>query len=180
MKIYTKTGDKGETFLFGGRRVKKDDRRVEAYGSVDEANSVIGSARALAQDRKLLSELEPMFRRIQRELFYVGGDLANPKSLEKPSVDAAMVEQLEHWIDALSRELPPLRNFILPGGAPAAAALHHARSVVRRAERRVVALAHEEEVPEVLIRYLNRLSDLLFVMARWVNHRLGVPDIPVE
>jgi cob(I)alamin adenosyltransferase len=175
MKIYTRTGDDGTTGLLGKARVPKHDARVEAYGSVDELNSVLGVAHAHDPSR-FFDELIPS---LQTKLFQVGAELA--------TVDAAMLAKLERIgdpeiaglereIDRLEADLAPLTRFVLPGGTPAAAALHHARTVCRRAERRVTALAASETVAPALVRWLNRLADLLFVMARWANHRAGVPD----
>lgn len=176
MKIYTKTGDAGETSLFDNTRVSKADARVDAYGEVDELNACLGAARAAGLDEDLASVLEP----IQRDLFALGARLADPSSRIAPRVEKAAVtdedvERLERTIDRLEAELPPLRRFILPGGAPAGALLHLGRTVCRRAERRVVALGPGAVEP-VLITYLNRLSDLLFVMARAANARAGMPE----
>ena len=171
MKIYTKTGDAGETGLFGGPRVRKSAARVEAYGDVDELNAAIGLVRAGVEDPELDAELA----RIQSELFCVGADLATPAGAKArsavPAVEPAWIERLERAIDAWEGELPPLTRFVLPGGTRAAAALHLARTVCRRAERRAVALAAEAEVSPVVLAYLNRLSDALFVAARIANHR---------
>jgi cob(I)alamin adenosyltransferase len=176
VKIYTKTGDSGDTSLFGGTRVRKDDARVEAYGDVDELNAWLGVI--------LASSPEPMFaeplQRIQRDLFALGAQLADPAEriearVVKAAITDADVERLEQLIDRFDGELPPLRHFILAGGSPAAAALHVARAVCRRAERRIVGLTPAVDAP--LIRYVNRLSDLLFVLARAVNHGLGVPEV---
>ena len=183
MRIYTRTGDEGETGLYGGQRVGKDDVRVEAYGAVDEANAVLGiAATHLTQDE----ELHELILRLQSELFTVGADLATPLEREAkagkslvPRVEAAHTKALEDWIDRYEADLSPLTNFILPGGTPAAASLHHARTVARRAERRAVTLlraAPDDVNPEVL-RYLNRLADLLFVLARAANRRAAVEDI---
>ncbi|HXZ85008.1 MAG TPA: cob(I)yrinic acid a,c-diamide adenosyltransferase [Myxococcota bacterium] len=175
MKIYTRGGDTGETSLFGGERVRKSAPRVSAYGEVDELNSVVGIARAeLAHD-----DLRMRLETIQSSLFDLGGELATPgaaRAKAGPRVAEADVAELERWIDALEAELQPLRNFILPGGSRAAALLHFARTVCRRAERAVIALAEREEIDALLIRYLNRLSDLLFVMARVENRRAGVAE----
>ena len=172
MKIYTKTGDTGETGLYGGTRVPKDAMRVEACGTVDELNACIGFARSQVQD----AEIDVTLHRIQNELFDIGADLATPNAHPKAAclrIPPTLTPELEREVDRFEDQLPPLRNFILPGGSAAGAAIHVARTVCRRAERRVVNLAKEETVnPEVLI-YLNRLSDLLFVLARTVNHRLG-------
>jgi cob(I)alamin adenosyltransferase len=178
MKIYTKTGDEGETSLFGGRRVSKSDARVDAYGHVDELNAALGVAAAAtpeAFERDLLVS-------VQQDLFAIGGRLASPepdrvaKALEKAVVPHERIEVLEQAIDRMQGELTPLRQFILPGGTPKAASLHVARTVCRRAERSVVALARVASVPREILMYLNRLSDLLFVMARLANHRAGVVD----
>ncbi|MFT3914675.1 MAG: cob(I)yrinic acid a,c-diamide adenosyltransferase [Anaeromyxobacteraceae bacterium] len=178
MKIYTKTGDRGETALFGGPRVKKFDPRVEAYGEVDELNAALGVVRAGPLD----PELEAQLGLVQSELFTLGAELATPHEAKAravvPPVDPAWAARLEGAIDAWDRELPPLTSFVLPAGTPAAAALHLARCVCRRAERRVVALAAEAAVdPEVLV-YLNRLSDYLFTAARVANLRAGRPEAP--
>ncbi len=188
MKIYTRTGDAGQTSLRWGERVAKDALRVEAYGTVDEANAFIGMALAqlpagAAQLPAEAGQLQAMLTRIQRELFDVGADLAVPPNKEKgeqPKVQPAMVDALEHDIDALEAGLDPLRTFILPGGTSAAAALHTARTVCRRAERRVVTLMGSEPVDPVLLKYLNRLSDFLFVAARAANKAAGAEDIKVE
>ncbi|MED3661343.1 cob(I)yrinic acid a,c-diamide adenosyltransferase [Ureibacillus sp. FSL K6-8385] len=176
MKIYTKTGDKGKTSLIGGR-VPKDHLRVEAYGTIDELNAFIGKAASELDPAKfqdILKDLET----IQHELFDCGGDLANVMKERKYKLQEASIEALEKRIDALSEELPPLKRFILPGGAPAAATLHIARTVTRRAERQVVKLMNsEEDVPAVVQKYLNRLSDYFFVAARAVNFRLNVKDV---
>jgi cob(I)alamin adenosyltransferase len=176
VKIYTRTGDAGETSLFDGSRVSKADSRVDAYGDVDELNAWLGLARAARLD----ADLDQPLVRIQQDLFALGAQLADPgeriaERVLKASLADADVERLEALIDRLESELPPLRRFILAGGSPAGAALHVARTVCRRAERRIVSLA---PVPDaVLIKYVNRLSDLLFVLARVVNHRAGVPEI---
>ena len=173
MKIYTKTGDGGETGLFGGGRVAKSDPRVEAYGEVDEACAALGVARAALTDPELGAELA----RIQDELFCVGAELATPHGVKArsavPRVEPRWAERLEQAMDRWDAGLPPLRQFVLPGGTPGAAALHLARAVCRRAERRVVSLAAQAEVDPAALVYLNRLSDLLFVAARLANHRAG-------
>ena len=176
MKIYTKTGDAGETSLFDKTRVSKADARVDAYGEVDEVNACLGAARAAGLDADLGSALE----QIQKDLFALGARLADPSSriasrVTKAAVTDADVARLEQTVDRLEAELPPLRKFILPGGSPAGSLLHLARTVCRRAERRVVALGADAVEP-ILIVYLNRLSDLLFVMARAANHRARVPE----
>lgn len=178
MKIYTRTGDEGATGLFGGGRVPKDDPRVEAYGSVDELNSVLGLVGALLDDRA--GEWREPLRRIQSDLFTIGALLATPEAgkgkPKVPELDRRRVAEMEEWIDQLDEDLPPLRSFILPGGSPLAAHLHFSRTVCRRAERRAVALSHKVEVEPQILVYLNRLSDLLFVLARSANARAGVPD----
>ena len=174
MKIYTKTGDAGETSLFGGARVSKNDPRIEAYGTVDELNSFLGVARATWP----YSPLDAQFERIQSDLFDVGAHLASPGTSRFAGVDPQRIEELERAIDAMERELAPLTNFILPGGALAAAQLHVARTVCRRAERCVVGLHDESEATQSTIAYLNRLSDYLFVAARFANLRAGVDDVP--
>src|SRR5881394_1854538 len=169
MKIYTRTGDRGETSLFGGARVAKNDARIEAYGTVDELNSFIGVARAAWPSSPIDAQLD----HIQADLFDVGAHLASPGNDRFAGVNPARVEALEHAIDAMTNELPALTAFILPGGSPPAAQLHVARTVCRRAERLVVALNDE-----TTIRYLNRLSDYLFTAARFTNLRLSTPDVP--
>ena len=176
MKIYTKTGDAGETSLFDNSRVSKADPRVDAYGEVDEVNACLGAALAVGVGDDITSVLTT----VQKDLFAVGARLADPASriaerVTKAAVTAEQIELLERTIDRLETELPALRRFILPGGSPAGALLHLARTVCRRAERRVVALGADSVEPGVII-YLNRLSDLLFVMARAVNHRAGIPE----
>lgn len=179
MKIYTKTGDGGTTGLFGGGRVSKHHPRVAAYGDIDELNSTIGWVRAVEPTRAWEDALE----RIQRDLFAIGGQLASPApekveaALAKAALDPARVAELEHLIDTADAELPPLTAFVLPGGSQKAAALHVARTVCRRAERAVVALAETERVPAGFIEYLNRLSDLLFTLARLANHWDGRSDV---
>jgi cob(I)alamin adenosyltransferase len=175
LKIYTKGGDTGETSLFDNTRVSKADERVDAYGEVDELNAMLGAARAVATAADQIVVLE----QIQQELFAIGARLADPAHrisarVAKAEVTDAQVARLEATIDRLEDELPPLRRFILPGGSQAGSLLHLARTVCRRAERRVVALAGPID-PAVVV-YLNRLSDLLFVMARVANHRAGVPE----
>ena len=175
MKIYTRTGDSGQTSLFGGSRVRKDDRRVEAYGEVDELNAWLGLARANPLDPDVDGEIV----QIQRDLFALGAQLADPSDKLAPAVTKAMmgdadVARLEQTIDRFEASLPPLRKFILAGGSPAGAALHVARTVCRRAERRIVAL--DPPVDPILLRYVNRLSDLLFVLARVANQRAGAAE----
>jgi cob(I)alamin adenosyltransferase len=179
VSIYTGTGDEGDTGLFGGGRVPKDHARVAAYGDVDELNSAIGAVRATPP----LGFQDPILETIQRDLFSLGGHLATPdpekvaKALEKAELSEARVREFESLIDDADRELPPLRAFILPAGTAKAAALHLARTVCRRAERSVVHLSHESPVPPLFVVYLNRLSDLLFTLARLANHRDGAGDV---
>ncbi|MDB5295648.1 MAG: ATP/cobalamin adenosyltransferase [Phycisphaerales bacterium] len=208
MKIYTKTGDDGSTGLIGGSRVRKSDRRIECYGTVDELNAAIGlavgavgavgagaaanaghpmippAAGAVADPPAPdpLADLVGPLRAVQADLFTVGSHLAtpdeNPHKANLPPLDEQMVSRLEMGIDAAEAELPPLRTFVLPGGTEAAARLHLARTVCRRAERLLVDFAMDRPVPSIVLTYLNRLSDWLFVLARLCNHRCGVADIP--
>ena len=164
MKVYTKTGDGGETSLFSGGRVSKNSSRIEAYGTVDELNSLLG----LLSAEELPPEVLERLREVQSALFVVGSSLADPKGRLGDKAGSLSAEGLEAWIDAMDSELPELRAFILPGGCREAALAHVARTVCRRAERRVVAV---DEAGGVVVAYLNRLSDLLFVLARWLNHR---------
>jgi cob(I)alamin adenosyltransferase len=178
LKIYTRTGDKGDTGLFGGGRVSKAHPRVEAYGEVDELNATIGFARAIEPMPRVDEVLVP----VQRDLFAIGALLATPdrdrmhKHLEKASIDEGRIKELENAIDHGDAELEALKAFIVPGGTPKAAALHVARTVCRRAERRVIAL-EEEDIPDVVVVYLNRLSDLLFTLARVANKRAGTGEV---
>ena len=187
MKTYTKTGDAGETGLFGGGRVRKDHPRVAAYGAVDELNAALGLARALGVDNSNESEnenenedeLDERLDRIQGELFTLGADLATPFDKlpgRLTRMDDKAVAALEREIDAMETELEPLRSFILPGGSPGGAALHLARTVCRRAEREIAALAAREPVNDACLRYVNRLSDWLFAAARWANARAGCSE----
>ncbi|HET9635158.1 MAG TPA: cob(I)yrinic acid a,c-diamide adenosyltransferase [Gemmatimonadaceae bacterium] len=179
MKIYTKTGDKGDTGLFGGGRVPKDDPRVEAYGDVDELNAVIGMARAIEPLPRIDEVLVPM----QRDLFSIGALLATPdldkmhKHLEKANIDEGRITELERSIDDCDRDLEPLKAFIIPGGSKKGATLHVARTVCRRAERRVISLQREVEIPQIVVVYLNRLSDLLFTLARLANVLTGAGEV---
>ncbi len=176
MNIYTRTGDEGQTSVIGGR-VRKDDMRVEAYGTIDELNSFVGQAAALAIDASLADLREDLIQ-IQQELFDCGSDLAFVElSSSRYKVDAAMSARLEKWIDQYEQENPALERFILPGGSALAASLHVCRTVCRRAERRVVTLAGEHEVNPAVRQYLNRLSDYFFVVARTANVRAGVEDV---
>jgi len=175
VKLYTRTGDSGDTSLFDGTRVKKDDPRVDAYGEVDELNAWLGFVRS----SKLDADVDAVIVEIQRDLFALGAQLADPADkiasrVTKAVLDDEAVERLERLIDRFDAEPPPLRHFILAGGTPGGAALHVARTVCRRAERRIVALTPPADA--VLVRYVNRLSDLLFALARAVNHRAGVPE----
>lgn len=176
-KVYTRQGDRGTTRLGGGQEVPKDALRIDAYGTVDELSSVLGVVLASGVGEPLAAEL----RRIQNELFHLGSDLCileeDKARMPVPKIEAKHVDALEALMDRLSVQLPPLANFILPGGAPAAAHLHVGRTVCRRAERLLVALAREEAVGEHTVRYLNRLSDALFVMARYQNRLSGEPDV---
>ena len=176
-KVYTRTGDDGTTALGAGRRVPKDSARVEAYGTVDELNSFLGAAIALGLEPTLAEALGA----IQNDLFHLGSDLCvtedDKASRPVPKIESRHVDALERWIDRLSEDLPALENFVLPGGSVGSAQLHLARAVCRRAERLVVALSRTEAVGDQVIVYLNRLSDALFVMARWENWRKGVPDV---
>ncbi len=185
-RIYTKGGDKGETSLVGGQRVPKDDPRIEAFGSVDELNAFIGLARVTCQEfgqesnDPRLHALGAMLLRVQHELFNLGSILATrPEDVhaKQPRVTDAEVGQLEREIDASNAELAPLRSFVLPGGTRINAELHAARTICRRAERLLTGLARREEVPGEAIRYLNRLSDALFVWSRWANHVLGAAEV---
>ncbi len=177
-KIYTRRGDDGSTGLFGGPRVRKDDLRVSAYGDVDELNSALGVAREELPE----GDLRALLDSLQSELFTLGAQLATPDAeaapREVPQITAPHVERLEREIDRLTAELPPMKNFILPGGSRAGAALHLCRTVCRRAERKVVELAECAPVPPQALAYVNRLSDLLFVMARAANLRAGGSEIP--
>lgn len=179
LKIYTRTGDEGDTGLFGGGRVPKDDPRVEAYGEVDELNAAIGLARSIESMTRIDEVLAP----VQRDLFSIGALLATPdhdkmkEQLTKARVDDERIAELERAIDAGEAELTPLKSFILPGGTPKAAALHIARTVCRRAERRVVTLQRTVPLPQLVVIYLNRLSDLLFVLARVANRRANAGEV---
>jgi cob(I)alamin adenosyltransferase len=177
MKIYTRTGDRGDTSLFGGQRVPKDALRIEAYGTVDELNSLLGVVRS----ENTQTEIDRILARTQHSLFSLGADLATPRSAINASMrriapsDATDIEQ---EIDLIETHLDPLHNFILPGGSAVAAKLHLARTVCRRAERQVVRLSHAEDIGNDVIVYLNRLSDLLFVLARFANKAGNVPESP--
>jgi len=174
VKIYTRTGDAGETSLFGGARVAKNDPRIDAYGTVDELNAFIGLARASWPDAPFDAQLAS----VQSDLFDIGAQLASPGNAKFTGAAPLRVTQLEVAIDEMEVELPPLKSFILPGGTAAAAHLHAARTVCRRAERLVVALRDDDPATLASIAYLNRLSDFLFVAARFANHQSGVADVP--
>jgi len=177
LKIYTRTGDEGETGLIDGSRIGKDTLRVECYGEVDEVNACLGVVRSQGGD----APRDALLAQIQKDLFALGAQLADPQARvggrkPKAAVTPAHVKRLEDAIDAAEASLPPLRAFILPGGSPAGALLHFSRTVCRRAERRVVALARQDEVDPLVVAYLNRLSDLLFVLARDANRKAGVAE----
>lgn len=175
-KVYTRAGDSGETSLVGGRRVSKASPRVAAYGELDELNSVLGVARTEIAD----AEIKELLGSLQNELFTAGADLASPNEVEAPRIGPDWVTRLEQILDHYNEQLPPLREFVLPGGSKGAALLHLARTVARRAERRIVLLSQQEDINEALLAYMNRLSDLLFVLARVVNQRLGTPEEQAE
>jgi cob(I)alamin adenosyltransferase len=175
VKIYTRTGDDGTTGLLGAARVSKADARIEAYGTVDELNASIGVARSLDRERWLEADLSA----VQSRLFQIGAELAAEEAGALAKLDRIRdvdVESLERWIDRLEADLPALKRFILPGGSALGAALHVARTVCRRAERRVVALSSARPVEPRIVRYLNRLADALFVLARWCNRKAGAPE----
>jgi cob(I)alamin adenosyltransferase len=179
LKVYTRRGDSGETDLFGGARVSKEHVRVSAYGEVDELNACVGAAIAVSGHDDVVT----FMRRVQSTLFDIGSFLATPDAAHRkkagiPEADQQDVDRLEHEIDRLEQELTPLSTFILPGGTPAAAAFHIARTVCRRAERSAVRLDREDELGGFALRYLNRLSDLLFVLARVENARANIEDVP--
>ena len=176
MKIYTKTGDGGETGLVDGSRIRKDHARVAAFGDVDELNAGLGVARTHADE-----ELSPLLEGVQRDLFAIGAQVADPRAQvasrkEKAALAASRIVDLERAIDAREAQMPPLTAFILPGGTPLAASLHVARTVCRRAERSALTLGRTDPVDPLIVVYLNRLSDLLFVLARHANHAAGLPE----
>ena len=181
MKIYTRTGDDGTTGLIGGRRVAKSDLAIDCYGTVDELNAAIGFA---AVAGVAPAALAPKLKAVQNDLFVIGSHLASPADADRagnvplPPLDESIADRLEFEIDAAEPQLAPLRQFILPGGGESSARLHLARTVCRRAERLVVELAAHRPVPPLIVRYLNRLSDWLFVQARWCNRQQGVEDVP--
>ncbi len=178
MKIYTRTGDKGDTGLFGGGRVDKDHPRVDAYGEIDELNAVLGIARAANREPRI----NEIILGIQRDLFSIGALLATPDHqkmedhLTKAVIGESRVAELEAYIDECDRELQPLKAFIIPGGTQSASALHFGRTVCRRAERQIVSLSKELELPPIVVVYVNRLSDLLFTLARLANARAGTVE----
>jgi cob(I)alamin adenosyltransferase len=177
-RIYTKTGDHGETHLAGGQRVAKDSLRIDCYGTVDELNAFVGMAGFSAEEH--IPELAAILRRVQHELFNLGSILATrPKDVhpKQARITGAEIEQLEKEIDRMNGDLTPLRSFVLPGGSRLNTELHACRTICRRAERLAVSLAREEETPPEAIQYLNRLSDAFFVWSRWANHKLGVPEV---
>ncbi|MBK9759566.1 MAG: cob(I)yrinic acid a,c-diamide adenosyltransferase [Flavobacteriales bacterium] len=178
MKIYTRTGDKGQTSLLGGMRVPKDHARIEAYGTIDELNSHLGMLRDLAGAAQ-----KDLLITIQENLFSIGSRLASASELEAdkfkvPHLEEADISMLEAAMDSMDKDLPEMRNFILPGGHPAVSQAHICRTICRRAERLVVRIAEQEQLPESIIRYLNRLSDLLFVLARWLSKQANAEEIP--
>lgn len=175
MRLYTKTGDKGETSLIGGR-VSKDDARVEAYGTIDELNSYVGLAQAEAAKHESLQEMSLWLMDIQQELFDCGSDLAYAKEGAPLKMDEEPTLRLEGWIDRYIEEAPEVTRFILPGGSSVSSLLHVCRTVCRRAERRVVTLSRQQPIPEAVLIYLNRLSDFFFAAARVANAKVGVPD----
>jgi cob(I)alamin adenosyltransferase len=182
-RVYTRTGDRGETALVGGKRVPKDAARIEAYGTVDELNAALGLARAFNAERLAKGEghrwLDETLRRLQNELFDLGSELATPEDAVYEGmhrIGDAQIKELERLIDHCQKELPPLKSFVLPGGGRIGAALHQARTICRRAEREILRLSRAEPLAEGPLRYVNRLSDLLFVLSRWVAKRLGEPE----
>ncbi len=176
MKIYTKTGDQGETGLFDGTRVPKENIRVEAYGTVDELNSLLGLLRCESLEPKT----DQGILQIQKDLFELGSDLATPGGNRTEGFLESRTQEMESWMDEAMKQLPKMKSFILPGGTREAALLHLARTVARRAERLAWAAKRKEEIPDRILIYLNRLSDLFFVLARWANFRAKVKDIPWE
>jgi len=182
-KVYTRTGDKGFTKLVGGKKVAKDAARIESYGTIDELNSVLGLVRVFNDDLKdrfpAAQRLDQIFRRLQNELFDLGSELATPSDFSYEGmfkVSEDEVKALEQLIDELQKDLAPLNSFILPGGGKVGGFLHQARTVCRRAEREILRLSREEEISPFPLKYVNRLSDLLFVLSRWVSKNLGEPE----
>ncbi len=183
MKLYTRSGDDGTTGLFGGGRVSKDHPRIEAYGTVDELNACIGlAASACRSAQPYEARLLAIFSQVQSRLFDIGADLATPADSKAAAqvvrIDQAFVQEIEAWIDEVDGTNPPIRTFVMPGGSELAARLHVARTVCRRAERLMIHLGHTEPVSEGAIIWMNRLSDLLFAMARQANHAQGIADVP--
>ena len=178
MKIYTRTGDEGTTGLLGGGRVSKSDRRLNAYGTIDELNAVLGVVRAAG----VSSRCDEILLNLQSQMFHLGAELATPQPAHSATevLQNEIITELEAGIDTLEKGLPPLQAFILPGGSPAAAALHLARCVCRRAEREIVALSEQTQVRPLVLKYVNRVSDLLFVLARTANAEAGVGDTEWE
>ena len=183
VKIYTRTGDEGDTGLIGGQRVSKNSLRIESYGTVDELNSCLGVVLALSRQfvtqLGVRTKIDAFITRTQDELFNIGSILASPRISEQETasrISQENIDELEKLMDLLESDLPPLKNFILPGGHMASAQFHTARSICRRAERHVVALADKEPLPKIIVIYLNRLSDTLFVLARWVNAKSGIQE----
>ena len=179
-KVYTRTGDKGETSLVGGKRVAKDSPRIDAYGTLDELNSIVGLARAFNEERLAAAEahrfLDLVLRQIQDQLFDLGSELATPDEFFREGmfrVGKREVERLEDWIDECQKELEPLRSFVLPGGGKIGAYLHQCRTVCRRTERELLRLARAEPLSEWPLKYVNRLSDLFFVLSRWIGKHTG-------
>jgi cob(I)alamin adenosyltransferase len=175
MKIYTKTGDSGNTSLFGGKRVDKDNQRIEAYGTLDELNSVIG----LILVEKVNDKTRKILTILQQSLFVIGSELATPSDVQSKAIRPLTNEEisvLENYIDEIDADLPSLKNFIIPGGTKSASLLHFARTVCRRAERRIVEIDKSENISKNIIAYINRLSDLLFVIARYENHVTSTPE----
>lgn len=178
-KVYTKGGDRGQTSLIGGERASKASPRIEAYGTVDEVNATLGLVRTALESSAAGDHLIPIIHRVQNELFNLGAELATPDPVRRaklPRVELRHVEQLEHDIDALNDDLPALTSFVLPGGGAASAAFHLARTVCRRGERLIVGLGEREDLGELPVVYLNRLSDALFVFGRWAALKDGRPE----
>lgn len=180
MKIYTKTGDKGDTGLIDGSRISKSDLRIMAYGEVDEANSHIGLIISNIEKNSIFDDVKKILLNVQQDLFVLGAELANPKTLKDDNmlVKREMISTIEKYIDNFESELAPLSNFILPGGSVESSLLHICRTVVRRAETSAVALAKEQKINQGILTYLNRISDLFFVLARVTNKRQNRNDIP--
>jgi cob(I)alamin adenosyltransferase len=173
MPIYTRFGDKGDTSLFGGAVVPKDDPQVDAYGSVDELNAMLGAVISFSKDKSLISSLT----KIQKDLFVIGAELSSGEGKRViQAIDPARVSELEAEIDAMEADMPPLHNFLIPGGCQASALLQYTRTICRRAERSIAALAHKKKINPDIIKFMNRLSDLLFIQARYINYKGKVPE----